>query len=151
MNAELKCVINTLKEDLAYELTLISNLQDEVLHLILNAYNQYQESEKEGVDYLFHIENTGEVICCCRGGMTTEEVAGVYNGYKEKKHTGYFLFGQNYDGATPIKTLDELKDILTGSLDEVLMHVVCYPYSSDAYRSLYTHCVTDYMIREGIV
>ena len=33
---------------------------DMVLKMVLAAYNDYQESEDDGVDYLFHTENTNQ-------------------------------------------------------------------------------------------
>lgn len=152
MKTELENLIETIHEDLASELQLYTGSKlDDLMTLMLNAYNYYEESERDGVDYLFYINNTDDVKCCIEGGMTTKEIAEVYNEYKDGRNTGYFFFGQNYDRAKPIKTRDELIDLLIGTLHDVLLRVFCYPYSSEAYKALYGYCVTDYMIDNGMI
>lgn len=152
MKTELENLIEVMYEDLVDDLhTFTCKEFDNLLHIVLDAFNRYQESEHDGVDYLFHIENTDDVKCCIHGGMTTKEIAEVYNEYKDGRNAGYFFFGQNYDRAKPIKTRGELIDLLIGYLHDVLLRVVCYPYSSEAYKALYGYCVTDYMIDNGMI
>jgi len=152
MKTELENLIEVMYEDLASELQLYTGSKlDDLMTLVLNAYNYYEENERDGVDYLFYINNTDDVKCCIEGGMTTKEIAEVYNEYKDGRNTGYFFFGQNYDRAKPIKTRDELIDLLIGTLHDVLLRVVCYPYSSEAHKALYRYCVTDYMIDNGMI
>lgn len=152
MKTELENLIETIHEDLASELQLYTGSKlDDLITLMLNAYNYYEESERDGVDYLFYINNADDVKCCIEGGMTTKEIAEVYNEHKDRRNTGYFFFGQNYDRAKPIKTRDELIDLLIGTLHDVLLRVFCYPYIGEAYKALYGYCVTDYMIDNGMI
>lgn len=152
MKTELENLIETIHEDLASELQLYTGSKlDDLMTLVLNAYNYYEENERDGVDYLFNINNTDDIKCCIKGGMTTKEIAEVYNEYKDGRNTDYFFFGQNYDRAKPIKTRGELIDLLIGYLHDVLLRVVCYPYSNEAYKALYGYCVTDYMIDNGMI
>ena len=152
MKTELENLIEAIHEELASELKLYTGSKlDDLMTLVLNAYNYYEESERDGVDYLFYINNTDDVKCCIEGGMTTKEIAEVYNEYKDGRNTGYFFFGQNYDRAKPIKTRDELIDLLIGTLHDVLLYVVCYPYRNEAYKTLYGYYVTDYMINNGMI
>lgn len=152
MKTELENFIEVIHEDLAWELQTYTDTKlDNVIQLILGAYNRYEESERDGVDYLFYINNTDDVKCCIEGGMTTKEIAQMYDDFKENRNTGYFFFGQNYDKAKPIIVRGELIDLLIGTLHDVLLRVVCYPYSSEAYKALYGYCVTDYMINNGMI
>ena len=152
MKTELENLIEVMYEDLVDDLRTFTGKEfDNLLHIVLNAFNRYQESERDGVDYLFYINNTDDVKCCIEGGMTTKEIAEVYNGYKDGRNTGYFFFGQNYNRAKPIKTRDELIDLLIGTLHDVLLYVVCYPYRNEAYKTLYGYYVTDYMINNGMI
>ena len=41
---------------------------------LLNAYNRWQEDEKDGVDYIFHIDKQDDLISCVNGGMTSEDI-----------------------------------------------------------------------------
>ena len=50
---------------------------DMVLKMVLAAYNDYQESERDGVDYIFDIENTNDLKCCIDGGMTAKAIGGL--------------------------------------------------------------------------
>ena len=118
---------------------------DMVLKMVLAAYNDYQESERDGVDYIFDIDNNNDVICCMRGGLTSQEICGLWLG-SQSKHIRYFYFGCNYSKPKPIDTWDELRTNLIAWLDEVLACVIAYPYAYDSYRNLYTHYVTNVVI-----
>ena len=152
MKTELENLIEVMYEGLVCDLrTLKGNKLDDLLYIVLEAFNHYQEVERDGVDYLFNIENMDDVKCCIHGGMTTKQIADVYNEYKDGRNTGYFFFGQNYDKVKPIKTRDELINLFIGTLHDVLLHVVCYPCGSEAYKALYGYCISGYMINSGMI
>ena len=152
MKTELENLIEVMYEDLVCDLrTFTGNKLDNLLHIVLDAFNLYQEGERDGVDYLFHIENMDDVKCCIHGGMTTKEIAAAYFDFKAHHHTGYFFFGQNYSEPKMVATQAELIDIFVGYLHDILLRVFCYPYSSEAYKALYRYCVTDYMIDNGMI
>ena len=113
--------------------------------MVLAAYNSYQESERDGVDYIFDIENTEDVICFLKGGMTSKEVCSLFLG-SNCIHTKYFLFGCNYEEAKAFNDYEEVAKNLIAWLDDVLAEVIAYPYSYDSYRELYTWYMTDVVI-----
>ena len=113
--------------------------------MVLAAYNDYQESERDGVDYIFDIEDTKDVICCLKGGMTTQEVSELWVG-SQNNHATYFFYGYNHNGSKTFADCKEVADFLSTWLDDVLADVVAYPYSYDSYKELYTWYVTDIMI-----
>lgn len=113
--------------------------------MVLAAYNDYQESEQDGVDYIFDIDNTKDVICCLKGGMTSQEFCGLFLG-SNGRHSKYFLYSYNYNGSKTFVNYEEVADFLSTWLDDVLADVVAYPYSYDSYKELYTWYVTDIMI-----
>lgn len=152
MHTELKDLIKTFENDVKYDLKTYAGKEfDELLGIVLDAYNHYEESERDGVGYLFHIEKDDDIICCLKGGMTPKEMAELYIDYRDKNRTGWFLFGQNYDAPKMIRTYGELVDILVESLHDLVLRVVCYPYANDAYKALYGRYVTDYMVRNGFL
>lgn len=96
--------------------TTIDNYDKVVVNHLLNAYNAYQENERNGVDYLFDFENQDDLICCIQGGLTATEIANLiatYNSGDNNNYTTLFFFGCNYK--TPkLITIDEFKNILLG-------------------------------------
>ena len=117
----------------------------DVLDLVLAAYNDYQEDERDGVDYLFDITNKDDVTCCIKGGMEVNEVAKLYADSLTNT-TKYFFFGVNHKVAEPIADYSELVSQLIGSLDEVVANVIAYPYSYPSYKELYIRYITNTII-----
>lgn len=116
-----------------------------VFRMLLRAYNDYQESERDGVDYIFDINNTDDVIHCISGGMTMEEMVRLWNG-SQSNHTEYFLYGVNYDEAKVFYTYEQVVSNLIGWLDEVLSDIIAYPWYYDSYKEVYTAYVSDVII-----
>lgn len=128
-----------------------SSIGRNALQMVLDAYNSYQEEEREGVDYLFNINNKEDLITCIKGGMTSNEIAWLYTQSKVVNTTPLFYFGVNYETPKPVANWESLIKNLIGWLDDILTNVIAYPYALDSYRKLYTHYVTDYMIEEELV
>lgn len=122
----------------------------QLLELVLDAYNTYQEEERDGVDYIFNINKPEDLKCCIEGGMTAQEVAWVYN-QSQVNTTPLFYFGIKYQKPKPIETYDVLVNKLIKWLDNVLPCVLAYPYILKSYEELYKVCITDYMINNQLV
>jgi len=124
---------------------------DDTAILVLNAYNRFQEKERDGVDYIFDIRKGEDLKCCIDGGMTAKEIAYINEKCtKTEKSTPYFMFGQNHEQAEVITTWADLKRVLGVSLHEVVMYMLSDPYI-DGYKELYKHCVTDYMWNNNLI
>ena len=141
-------LIALIKEDLAHD---IKAGNKEIREIVLKAYNQYEDTEHDGVDYLFDLNNQNDLKCCVKGGMGAKEIAHLYFDMKAHHFTPYFFFGVNYDTPQGIATEEHLNDILIGYLEDVLAHVIAYPYSGKAYENLYRLCITEYMINLDMV
>ena len=146
----MKKAINTMVEGI--KKSIIRDLNDvysvngnKVLKMVLAAYNDFQESERDGVDYIFDIDNTDDLKCCIDGGMTAQEICGLWLG-SQSKHIQYFYFGCNHPQAEPINTWDELRQNLIAWLDELIPQVLAYPYAYPSYRHVYTLYVTDVIL-----
>ena len=122
----------------------------ELLWLVLNAYNTYQEEERDGVDYIFNINNPEDLKCCIEGGMTAKQVAWLYD-QSQVNTTPFFYFGVNYEKPKPIANWEALIINLINWLDNILPCVLAYPYSLKSYEELYTACITNYMINSQLV
>lgn len=118
---------------------------DMILKMVLAAYNNYQESERDGVDYIFDIENTDDLKCCINGGMTAKDIGGLYLG-SQSQHLRYFYFGCNYPTPKPIANWETLRQQLILWLPNLILNVLAYPYAYDSYKDLYRWYVTDVII-----
>ena len=112
-----------------------------LLKLMLNAYNTYQEDERDGVDYVFDLTNQDDLKCVVDGGMTAKEIGELYMG-SQVNHSQYFLCGCNYSKVVPIANWEMLRGIVMGFLDEVIEKVVTFPYVK-GYREVYERYVTE--------
>lgn len=121
---------------------------DRVLKMVLAAYNDYQESERDGVDYIFDIENADDLKCCIDGGgMTAQEICDLYLG-SQSQHLKYFYFGCNYPTPKPIANWDALRLTLVAWLPDLISNVIAYPFAYESYRQLYVRYVTNNIIDE---
>ena len=150
----MKNVINKLveeiKSNIARDLKSYPYINWELLKLVLNAYNTYQEEERDGVDYIFDINKQEDLKCCIEGGMTAKEVAWLYE-QSQVNTTPFFYFGVNYQQPKPIANYKALVTNLINWLDDILPCVLAYPYLLKSYEELYRVCVTDYMINNQLV
>ena len=115
---------------------------DMVLKMVLAAYNDFQESERDGVDYIFDLENTDDLKCCINGGMTAKEIGGLYLG-SQSQHLRYFYFGCNYPTPKPIANWETLRQQLISWLPDLIANVLAYPFAYESYKQLYLRYVTD--------
>ena len=116
-----------------------------VLKMVLAAYNDYQESECDSVDYIFDIKNNNDLKCCINGGMTAKEICCLYLG-SQSQHLRYFYFGCNHQTPMPIANWDELRQQLVSWLPDLIPNVLAYPFAYESYKQLYVRYVTDVII-----
>ena len=121
---------------------------DEMLNAVLHAYNQWQEDERDGADYIFSLDNQKDLECLVRGGMTAKEICGLElkNGHTNS-YTKYFFYGQNHYPAEQIKDNEQLIFILTDSLYLLRPYVFLNPSS---YRELYELLMYEFIFRTYI-
>ena len=116
----------------------LNSYDEKATKIIFNAYNEWQEQERDGVDYIFTISKKEDLLCVIDGGMTALEIADIV----KSSSTGLFLFGCNHTTPDVIETAERLKNILLGTIDEVVEFALTYPYLS-ATKMLYKHYITD--------
>lgn len=138
METIIKKLASHIKEEIIADFDL-NNAK--AIELVLNAYNRYQEDERDGVDYLFNINYKYDLKCCVEGGLAASEIARLYDETTQGA-TPLFLFGVNYERPKLITNWEDAKKILLGVIDEVLLHMVVY-HTTDGYKELYNHYVTE--------
>ena len=114
---------------------------ESLISVTLDAYNLYQEEERDGVDYIFNINNADDLKCCVDGGLTANEIAEIVKNVNEKHYTPYFFFGVNYNRPKQLKEFKELTDQLIANADEVVRKVLAYPFF-DGYKQFYIYACT---------
>ena len=145
-----KSLVAEIKRNIVCDLHQYLDYDGELLKLVLDAYNTYQKEERDGVDYIFDINNPDDLQCCIAGGMTAKEVAWLYEQFQIST-TPLFYFGVNYQHPQPIANYKALVTNLINWLDDILPCVLAYPYLLKSYEELYRVCVTDYMINNQLV
>lgn len=133
------------KQDLVNLLAMKMSIDHKIFNLVFDAYNEYQESERDGLDYIFNLDNKDDLIACIKGGLTPEHIQQMvtYNAMG-LKYTRFFFYGTNHPEPEQL-TFDGLKLQLTTYLDEIVDFIIAYPFDG-ACRELYTILITNSMI-----
>lgn len=142
MQKAIKTMVENIKKSIIRDTRDVNSIEGyNTLRMVLAAYNAYQEEERDGVDYIFNIDNQDDLKCCVDGGLTAKEICGLWRG-SQMNHTQFFFYGCNYSEPQTINSLGELRINLICWLEEVLECVVKYPYARDEYKAVYERYVT---------
>ena len=117
------------------------SFHETALNIVLRAYNTFQETERDGIDYIFNIDNKEDLSCCVEGGMTADEIAHIYNESQEK--TKYFYFGHNHPKAELIANETQLVANLVAWLDDIIPNICENIMFYDSYRDFYAYFVSN--------
>lgn len=133
------------KKEIANLLAMKMAADSDIFNLVLDVYNEYQESERDGADYIFDLNKKEDLIVCIKGGLTARMVQELVNKL-DNGFTQYFYFGCNHP--TPISILfEDLKLNLYSYLDELVDYIIAYPFDG-ACRKLYTILITNLIIED---
>jgi hypothetical protein len=128
---------DVLKNEIVNEIMKNFN-NSSVFEKILKAYNRVETDERDGVDYLFNLNNQEDLLTLVRGGMTAKE---IYELQKNATETTYFFFGCNYKSPKCL-TYNQVISQLKNSLDDIVKFMFAYPFVEE-YRQLYVEFVTE--------
>ena len=118
------------------------------LNMLLAAYNEWQEDERDGADYIFDINNDKDLkFVVERGLLSAQGIAFVV----DKCETGLFQFSGN-DPDAGVKGIDieELKKILTNTSDTFIRYVLMYAPrcgSNSPYAKVYEEYIVPVLER----
>lgn len=149
MKTNINEMVNVIAEQINNDLyaEYENDMHDDVLQIVLKAYNEWQDSEKDGVNHIFNIYEQDDLFTCVKGGMNVKEIVTLYTD-ATTDYTPYFSFDCNYKKPTPIKWWSDLFKHLEIYMTDVVANVIAYPWCS-AYRPIYTKYVTDVIINRS--
>lgn len=133
-NNNLKNSIIALVEEIKKCVIRDYKLDDDLRKDLLSSYNQYQESELDGVDYIFDVTNKEDVL---NTDLEVGDVVELYNDYMNKKTTGYFMYGYNRETPYVFKTMEELDNHIRSWINEIIEHIVVYPSICESHKRIY--------------
>lgn len=116
--------------------------REQTTKILLKAYNTWQETEHDGVDYIFDLSSREDLKTVIDGGLSLPEITDLYTSFKNGNITQYYLFGQNYTDARPFASKKEIRATLSTYLEEILRYVLAYPSS---YAEVYSRYITGYI------
>jgi hypothetical protein len=117
--------------------------EDDIFNKVLMAYNQYQEDERFGVDYIFDLDNQEDLKTLVKCGVTAAEISRLYND-NESANSNYLYCGENHTNLRCLN-MNELFYQLTANMEEIVLCMLAYPYI-DGYTPLYQEFVTNYIV-----
>lgn len=120
-----------------------------LLDKVFNAYNDFQTDERNGVDYIFDIDNPGDVIECIRAGLVAKDIAHIYN-ESQTNTTRYFFYHRENHPKPELMTWEQFRDLLLDELEHVLYAVIAYPWV-ESYSIIYGEYIRDYMVNHCLI
>lgn len=120
-------VVNSLYLDLTN--TKDIDKSNKVLNILIEAYNNWQEGEHYGTDYLFSLNDKEDLITCIQGGLTAKEIAQLYNDRKSFGLSQYFFFGENYPTPKQLDTY-HISQVIMDNIEEIVKHTLAYGQST---------------------
>ena len=112
------------------------------LTMLLNAYNEWQEDEHDGADYIFNINDENDLkFIVDRGLLSAQGIAWVVN----STETGLFKFvGNDPDAGVKGVDIAELKRTLVNTSDTFIRYIFMYAVrcgKDSAYADVYEEYV----------
>lgn len=148
----MKAITSTIKENMVNYLTstLWSDMvqqndtdkANKVFNTLIEAYNEWQENEHFGVDYLFNLYDKDDLICVIKGGMKGEELAQMYIDKQCFGMTDFFFFGENYPTPQQLTT-EQLASVITSHITQIVSYILAYGVESksEAFSFIYTNYI----------
>jgi hypothetical protein len=115
------------------------------LTMLLAAYNEWQEDEKDGADYIFDINDEKDLKYIVeRGLLSAKGIAYVV----DNVDTGLFRFNYTNDPDAGVKgiSLEDLKTILMNTSDTFVCYILMYA-ARCGKNSAYTNVYEEYVVQ----
>lgn len=117
--------------------------EDDIFNKVLMAYNQYQEDERFGVDYIFDLDDQEDLKTLVNCGVTASEISRLYNDI-ESADSKYLYCGENHTNLRCLN-MSEIDKQMIANMEEMVLCMLAYPYV-DGYTPLYQEFITSYIV-----
>lgn len=148
----MKTITSTIKENIVNYLTatLWSDMvstdnrekANKVFNTLIQAYNEWQEGEHFGVEYLFNLNDKDDLICVVKGGMNSKEIAQMVMDKENFGMTNYFFFGENY--TTPKQlTTEQVASLILTNINAIVSYTLAYgaEANTDSFKFIYKNYI----------
>lgn len=116
--------------------------ENDIFNKVLMAYNQYQEDERFGVDYIFDLDDQEDLKTLVNSGVNAAEIATLYN--DDRYDSAYLYCGENHTNLRCLN-ISEIDKQLIANMGEIVLCMLAYPYV-DGYTPLYQEFITNYIV-----
>jgi hypothetical protein len=132
-------VLKALQKRIAIDLA-----QGKNIGMCLDAYNLWQDDERDGINYVFNIDNANDLKYLVAHDMIS--ASGIAWVNKQKSHL--FMFDGEKDAGIKIIQMDELIEMLSNTANEYMAYAIMYVGrcgEDSAYAAIYDEYVTIYL------
>lgn len=140
LHSALSGVLNVVEKKIACDLRQGKNID-----LCLEAYNYWQDEEREGRDYIFNIENPNDLKYLVDNDMMT--AFGVY-WVMLQKNSHFFTFDGEKDAGMRMISKNELIDNLIANAVHYMSYAIMYVGrcgKDSPYANIYEEYITTYI------
>lgn len=138
-------IVETIKPIIANDI----KADDKVLDMVLAAYNRFQEDERNGVDYIFNIDDKDDLQYLVNNcDLTAQDIWRLVNTMGTNDYLPYFHLGENYPEPHLIGRLADLQRNMIAWLDELLPFVLLYVTRCPEYQAIYEEYITEALENE---
>ena len=133
---------NIKKADLINDIKAEMKTDSDIWTMMFDAYNRYQEDERDSVDYIFNLSKQEDLLAVVKAGLTIEDLHQIC--YKSLGNTRYIHYGCNYEKPM-LLTKQNIDNNIHGLLDEIVDNIIAYPWVKE-YKAVYIHFITNKII-----
>lgn len=138
-------IVETIKPVIAKDI----KVDDKALDMVLAAYNRFQDDERNGVDYIFNIEDKDDLQYLVNNcDLTAQDIWRLVNNMGTNDYLPYFHLGENYPEPHFIGKLNDLQNNMIAWLDELLPFVLLYVTRCPEYQAIYEKYITEMLENE---
>jgi hypothetical protein len=140
LHTTLSGVLSVLESKIARDLRKGKNID-----LCLEAYNYWQDEERDGRDYIFNIDDSNDLKCLVDNNMLT--AWGVF-WVMSQKDSHFFTFEGEIDAGMRMISKNELIDILIANAVHYMAYAIMYVGrcgKDSPYANIYEEYITTYI------
>lgn len=117
----------------------------EVHYMLIKAYNNYQDLERDGNEHIYDFLETEDLAICVKNGLYADQIAQMVENKKKNNYNSFFFYGPNYSEPEQFQDFRSLSHILIESLDVIVPMVFKYP-DLKGHKEIYDTFITPFML-----